>query len=72
MNQHMLPALAKVHSAELRAAAAGSRRRRDRGRRLARPSLRERTGWTLVDLGLRLAAQPAPRLVRQPRTVGSC
>jgi hypothetical protein len=71
MNQHMLPALAKVHSAELRQVAAGSHGK-DRGRRLARPSLRERTGWTLVDLGLRLAAQPAPRLGRQPRTVGSC
>ena len=71
MNQHMLPALAKVHSAELRNGTVGSRRR-DRGRRVARPSLRERTGWTLVDLGLRLAAQPGQRLARQPRTVGSC
>jgi hypothetical protein len=70
MNQHMLPALADQRTAELRAGAAGNRRRnRDR---LARPSLRVRTGWTLVDLGLRLAAQPGPGLTRQPRTVSSC
>jgi hypothetical protein len=69
MNQHMLPALAKQHSAELRDLAARRRTNRDR---VARPSLRVRTGWTLVDLGLRLAAQPGPRLTRQPRTAGSC
>lgn len=70
MNQHMLPVLAKQHTAELRDQAAGSRWvDRDRA---PRSSLRVRTGWTLVDLGLRLAAQPAPRLARQPRTAGSC
>ncbi len=70
MNQHMLPALARQHSAELREKAAGSRRPY-RGR-APRASLRVRTGWTLVDLGLRLAARPGPGLPRHPRTADSC
>jgi hypothetical protein len=64
MNQHMLTALARQHTAELYYRAAGGHRpRRDRA---ARPSLRERTGWTMVDLGLRLIAQPGPGLAHRP------
>lgn len=71
MNPHTLPALAQLRVAELHDLAAGSRRTvRDR---VARPSLRVRTGWTLVDLGLRLAARPGPGVARpQPRAAGSC
>jgi hypothetical protein len=68
MNQHMLAALANEHTAELRGlATAGRRANHDRA---ARPSLRVRTGWTLVDVGLRLAAQPGPGRTGQPRTAG--
>ena len=34
-------------------------------------SLRARTGWRLVDLGLRLALQSDPRNVSSPRPAGS-
>jgi hypothetical protein len=69
MNQHMLPALARQHTADLYEQAAGGRRtHRDR---TARPSLRTRTGWTLVDLGLRLVSQPAAGLANQPRPAES-
>jgi hypothetical protein len=64
MNQHMFTALARLHTAELYNRAAGSHRpRRDRA---ARPSLRERTGWTMVDLGLRLIAHPGQGLAHRP------
>jgi hypothetical protein len=69
VNQHMLPALARQRTTELRGLATGHRP--DPGR-LDRPSLRVRTGWTLVDLGLRLAAQPGPGIARQPRAADSC
>jgi hypothetical protein len=62
MNQQMLAALARQHDAELRNVA--SRGHRPRRGRTDRPSLRVRTGWTMVDVGLRLVAQP--RVVRQP------
>jgi hypothetical protein len=62
MNQNMIAALARQRTAELYGRAAGSDRpRRDRA---VRPSLRERAGWTMVDLGLRLVAQPGPGLAR--------
>ena len=32
-----------------------------------RPSLRARTGWRMVDLGLRLASEPSRRDARRPR-----
>lgn len=65
MNQNMLPALARQHTAELYDRAAGARRTgRDR---VVRPSLRTRTGWTLVDLGLRLVSQSGPGIAKQPR-----
>jgi len=70
MNQHMLPALAQQRVAELRNRATGGRRS-DRDR-VARPSLRVRTGWTLVNLGLRLVTDQGPGLPRQPYTAGSC
>ncbi|HXZ66141.1 MAG TPA: hypothetical protein VEH05_15485 [Streptosporangiaceae bacterium] len=70
MNQHLLPALAQQHVAELRDRATGGRRsNRDR---VARPSLRVRTGWTLVNLGLRLVTGQGQGLARQPRTADSC
>jgi len=37
----------------------------------SRQSLRARTGWRLVDLGLRLALQPDPRNTASPRPAGS-
>jgi hypothetical protein len=36
-----------------------------------RQSLRARTGWRLVDLGLRLALQSDPRNAASPRPAGS-
>jgi hypothetical protein len=64
MNLNMITALARQHTAELCEGRARSRRpHRDRA---ARPSLRERTGWTMVNLGLRLVAQPGPGLAQRP------
>jgi hypothetical protein len=54
-----------------------SRRRRRAGGASTRPardvskSLRARTGWRLVDLGLRLALQSDPRNAASPRPAGS-
>ena len=61
MNQQMLLALAEQRAAELRESASASHRGRVR---LPRQSLRVRTGWTLVGLGLRLVAQPSPTVAR--------
>jgi hypothetical protein len=69
MNQYVLTALARQHLAELHDRTDGSRRP-DRYR-VARQSLRERTGWTMVDLGLRLVAQPGQGLARRPRPADS-
>jgi hypothetical protein len=67
MHQYTLSALARQHYAELQNLGAGGHRpSRDRG---TRSSLRERTGWTMVNLGLRLAVQPEAS--RQPRPAGS-
>jgi hypothetical protein len=64
MNQNMIAALARQHTAELYNHTATSHRpHKDRAHR---PSLRERTGWTMVDLGLRLVAQPGPGLAHRP------
>lgn len=63
MNQNMIAALARQHTAELYDRASGGHRPH---RDAARPSLRERTGWTMVDLGLRLVAQPGPGLAQRP------
>lgn len=64
MNQNMIAALARQHTAELYDRAARGHRPHRHG--AARPSLRERTGWTMVDLGLRLVAQPRPGLAQRP------
>jgi hypothetical protein len=64
MNQNMIAALARQHTAELHDRAARSHRPHRDG--AGRPSLRERTGWTLVDLGLRLVAQPGPGFAQRP------
>jgi hypothetical protein len=67
MHQNTLAALARLHYAELQNLAAENHRAsRDRS---TRPSLRERTGWTMVDLGLRLAAQRG--VSSQPRPARS-
>jgi hypothetical protein len=47
--------LANQRVAELRSTATGQRA----GARLPRASIKNRTGWMLVQLGLRLALQPA-------------
>ncbi|MGB6456297.1 MAG: hypothetical protein WBH47_17640 [Streptosporangiaceae bacterium] len=57
MNHQLLCSLAEQRRAELdQTAVPGTRLHRGR-----RPvgSLRERAGWTLVEVGLRLASQPA-------------
>lgn len=59
MIHYQLPGLARQHLAELRHEVGAEPRRRetvDKG-----PSLRVRAGWTLVGIGLRLAARPASR-----------
>ncbi len=58
MNPRLLEDLARQRTAELHRAAAP--RTLHSHRPHANPSLRVRTGWTLVDLGLRLAV-PAQR-----------
>lgn len=63
MNQNMIAALARQHTAELYDRAGSHRRHRDGA---DRPSLREWTGWTMVDLGLRLVAQPGSGLAQRP------
>jgi hypothetical protein len=64
MCYQLLQDLATLHQAELRQAAAA--RREVPARRV--PSWRERTGWTLVNVGLRLAAYPPAHPQPQPRT----
>jgi hypothetical protein len=54
MHYQLLQDLATMHTAELRQAAADSRR----GPAATRQSFRQRTGWTLVSVGLALAARP--------------
>jgi hypothetical protein len=56
MNHQLLCALAGQRKADLMDSATGARP--GRGGRPLR-SVRERTGWTLVALGLRLASEPA-------------
>ncbi len=64
MNQRIITELARQHTAELYGRAARSHRlSRERA---ARPSLRERTGWTMVSLGLRLISQPGQGLAHRP------
>jgi hypothetical protein len=59
MNPRVLEDLAAQHMADIRRSATASREHVGRGRG-SQQSLRVRTGWTLVDLGLKLVAQPQP------------
>ncbi len=72
MHPRVLEDLAAQHMADIRQSVADTRQHvsRSRGRQ---QSLRVRTGWTLVDLGLKLVAQPEPnqRRVPRPRPAGS-
>jgi hypothetical protein len=72
MNPRVLEELAAQHMADVRQQAAGSREHIGRSRAWQQ-TLRVRTGWTLVDLGLKLVAQPQPhqRRVPRPRPAGS-
>jgi hypothetical protein len=69
MNQQLLLALAAQRAAELRESAPA--RRSNHARRRPGQSLRVRTGWTLVGLGLRLVSQPGSGMTRRPRPVSS-
>lgn len=70
MNQQALEGLAAQRMAEIRESAAASRRHAHRIR-VPQQSLRVRTGWRLVDLGLKLVAQPNRRRTASPRPAGS-
>jgi hypothetical protein len=52
MHPRLLEQLASQHTGELHASAPRSRRRQAR---IPRPPVRQRAGWTLVEIGLRLA-----------------
>lgn len=71
MNHQALEQIANQKMAEMRDSAAGRHRHVARFWGVPRQSLRVRTGWTLVDLGLRLAAQPAQGPAVAPRPAGS-
>lgn len=76
MNERMLGALADQHLRQMHESAAARRRLGGRGTgrgeaRALGESLRVRTGWTLVGLGLRLAVRPGPGLTGTPRPAGS-
>lgn len=65
MNQQSLQMLASQRRDELRDQAAHLQQPQRFWKDLPRQSLREWTGWTLVDLGLKIVAQ------RGPATTGS-
>jgi hypothetical protein len=87
MNQRIFEELARQRQADMRRLAAGRefRSRAAAARAAAAPgvsastgqvrdasqSLRARTGWWLVDLGLKLAVKPGSRSAASPRPVGS-
>jgi len=68
MHPHTLEGLARQRRAELRKSAS-----KHRIAQLSEPheSIRVRTGWTLIHLGLRLAVQPAQRQAVAPRPARS-
>jgi hypothetical protein len=57
MNPHALEEIAAQRLAERREAAAAQHLNREARTEIPRQSLRTRTGWTLVDLGLKLVAE---------------
>jgi hypothetical protein len=61
MNQQNLQVIANQRVAEARATGASQRQGRLATQRTARQSLRVRTGWTLVGVGLMLVAHSASR-----------
>jgi hypothetical protein len=66
MHPDLIGQIATQHTDELRKSAAQS----GRGASVARPphpSIRNRAGWTLVHIGLRLAAREARSATRGPR-----
>ncbi len=67
MNQHLLEGLASQRMAELRAAAS----KQDIRQNAPLETLRVRTGWTLVHVGLRLAVPQPRRPQVTPRPAGS-
>jgi hypothetical protein len=69
MNQQALEALACQRRAELRDQAAHVQQPHRFWHALPHQSLREWTGWTLVDLGLKLVARRGQSAA--PRPVGS-
>jgi hypothetical protein len=70
MNLRLFEQLAAQHIADARQQAVGGREHIGRSRAWQQ-ALRARTGWTLVDLGLKLVAQPHRHSVPRPRTAGS-
>jgi hypothetical protein len=70
MNPRVFEELAAQHIADARQQAAGGREHIGRSRAWQQ-ALRVRTGWTLVDLGLKLVAPPNRHSVPRPRTAGS-
>jgi hypothetical protein len=58
MHPHLVEELAAERRRELLAASAWPSRSRPGGHRPARKSARQRAGWMLVELGLRLASRP--------------
>jgi len=71
MNPEALEGMAKQKMAELRDAASGQPRVRSGRSWVPRQSLRVRTGWTLVHLGLRLVAEQTRQSVMAAPPAGS-
>lgn len=67
MNSQMLDQLASQHVAEVRQDASRSRRLPAAGEQ--RESIRERAGWTLINVGLKLTGPPTPSRPTGPRPV---
>jgi hypothetical protein len=71
MNPHMLEEIASQRLAEGRQAAAAQHRAQEARRPVQHQSLRAWTGWTLVDLGLKLVAQSNRRRTPAAGPAGS-
>jgi len=70
MNPRVFEELAAQRIADARQQAADCRAHVGRGSAWQQ-ALRVRTGWTLVDIGLKLVAQPQRHRVPRPRPAGS-